>query len=593
MTKRMIPADVAMLKVLEAWHVKNLYGYPAGSLNSLMNALDYEKHRIRFIQVRHEQVGALAASAHAKLTHRIGVAFGSAGPGAVNMLNGLYDAKADHAPVLAIVGQANSYDLNYNAFQEFSEVPIFSDVACYDRTVMNARSIPHVIDRAIQSAYYYQSVAVVIIPNDLGFVKIPDRKYDSAPKVIKNSACPVINRSEVEHFLRMVGHAKRPVFHVGPSIAYCGKTLVKLAHRLQIPIMIDGTAQGLVPGTVANAGTGNRITSKVTNEIVDTTDLIINLGGEFALPHRFYDHHPFKYIQVDSHRNRIGYHHPVDLGIWTDPVNFVKTLLKVSQPMNHQPYYSAVVADIQNEARFKHHLAVSRSNPITPAQVYLQINRIAEPNAVFSVDIGDNTVNSFRYLKLNQHNRLVFSAHFATMGCSIPGAIAAKLDDPERQVFSIAGDGALSMVMQDLVTERKYHLPIVNVVTSNESTNYIKSQQTDLAMKSFGVSLSGQNFAMIGKGMGIPSINVTRFKQLAAAFDRALKITHNGQPVLINVAVTNQRSLPMEKLHVIFKHHQWQETAEGYPSPQRFFDHYHGQLLKTLPSLMVKFAKYR
>ncbi|XIF20176.1 MAG: pyruvate oxidase [Acetilactobacillus jinshanensis] len=169
-----------MLHVLEAWHVKNLFGYPAGSLNSLMNALNYEQQRIRFIQVRHEQVGALAASAQAKLTHRIGVAFGSAGPGAVNLLNGLYDAKEDHAPVLAIVGQTNSYNLNYDYFQEFPEVPIFSDVACYDRVVMNAQSLPHVVDRAVRAAYHFQSVAVVIIPNNLGFVKIPDRQYDSA-----------------------------------------------------------------------------------------------------------------------------------------------------------------------------------------------------------------------------------------------------------------------------------------------------------------------------------------------------------------------------------------------------------------------------
>ena len=140
MTEKKIAASVAMLKVLEAWGVKDVYGYPGGSFNSTMKALDIEKENINYVQVRHEQVGALAAAAHAKLTGQIGVTFGSAGPGAVNLLNGLYDAKEDHAPVLALVGQVPHTNMNYDYFQEFPEVPMFQDVAVYDRIVMTPES---------------------------------------------------------------------------------------------------------------------------------------------------------------------------------------------------------------------------------------------------------------------------------------------------------------------------------------------------------------------------------------------------------------------------------------------------------------------
>ncbi|QBP18505.1 pyruvate oxidase [Acetilactobacillus jinshanensis] len=593
MSTNLIPADVAMLHVLESWRVKDLFGYPAGSLNSLMNALNYEHQRINFIQVRHEQVGALAASAQAKLTHHIGVAFGSAGPGAVNMLNGLYDAKEDHVPVLAIVGQANSDNLNYDYFQEFPEAPIFSNVACYDRIVMNAQSLPHVVDRAIREAYQHQSVAVVIIPNDLGFVKIPDRKYSSAPHTIVKPSYPKIFPQIINQFLKMVKQAKHPVFHVGKQIGDSGKLLVKLSQQLQIPIMIDGTAKGLIPGEVTDLGTGNRITSKVANELMDTTDLVISLGSEFALSHRYYDKHPFKFIQVDRRQNCLGYHHPLDLGIWADPTEFIKAVLKTSVHTIHQLYYSSVIKDIQNENQYRHHLAIKKTNPILPTQVYHQINRIANDKTIFSVDIGDNTVNSFRYLKMGTNNQLVFSAHFATMGCSIPGAIAAKLSYPHRQVFSIAGDGAFSMVMQDLVTERKYHLPIINGVTSNNSTSYIKSQQADLSMKYFGVKLTGQDFAMIAKGMGVKAITITQFSQLAHTFDLAKRVTQNGQPILLNIVISDQRALPMKKLHIHKQNGKFIEVCDNQSDLHQFFAKYNGKSLKSLPELLAQVAKQR
>lgn len=174
-----IQAGIAMLKVIESWGVDHIYGYPGGSINSTMDSLQKEQDNIKYIQVRHEQVGALAAAADAKLTGKIGVAFGSAGPGAVNLLNGLYDAKEDHVPVLAIVGQVPHTRMNYDYFQEFNESPMFDDVAVYNRIVMTPESLPYVIDKAIRMAYKEKGVAVVIIPNDFGYVEIPTGNYST------------------------------------------------------------------------------------------------------------------------------------------------------------------------------------------------------------------------------------------------------------------------------------------------------------------------------------------------------------------------------------------------------------------------------
>lgn len=145
-----INAGVAAVKVLEEWGVKHIYGIPSGSINSLMDALLHEKDKIDYIQVRHEEVGALAAAMHAKYTGHIGVAFGSAGPGGTHLLNGLYDAREDHVPVLAIVGQFATNGMNMDTFQEMNENPIYADVAIYNRTITTAEQIPHVIDEAIR-----------------------------------------------------------------------------------------------------------------------------------------------------------------------------------------------------------------------------------------------------------------------------------------------------------------------------------------------------------------------------------------------------------------------------------------------------------
>lgn len=221
-----------------------LYGYPGGSFNSTMAALDAEKERM-YIQVRHEQVSALAASADAKLTGRVQVCFGSAGPGATNLLTGLYDAREDHAPVVALIGQVPTTNMNYNYFQEFAENPMFEDVAVYNRTVMTAESFPYVVDEAVREAYKHKGVAVVVIPNNFGYVQIPDEPYSSSsPTGRKSAPLPLPTDEEVKNVLDLIKAAKRPVIHVSRGIGAGGEKLVELSKELQIPLVLTGLAKG-------------------------------------------------------------------------------------------------------------------------------------------------------------------------------------------------------------------------------------------------------------------------------------------------------------------------------------------------------------
>ncbi|MFC4760540.1 pyruvate oxidase [Fructobacillus durionis] len=602
MSENTVAASVAMLKVIEGWGVDHVYGYPGGSFNSTLSALTEEKDKLKYIQIRHEQVGAFAAAADAKLTGKIGVAFASAGPGATNLLTGLYDAREDHAPVLALVGQAGTSVMNTNFFQEFNEDPIFEDVSVYCRTIMTAESLPHVVDQAIRQAYKNKGVAVVIIPNDLGFEQIPDLPYGShsasddkvAPKVQPTD-------QEVKEFLRLVSQAKRPVLHVGRGIKDGGDAIIDLSKKLQIPIIMTGLAKGYVDESYeGNLGMSNRAAHKAADEIMASADLLIAVGADFPFADVIYQTHPMKFIQIDNDRVELGRHHNLDLGIWSDATEFVKAVLTKADQVEERPFMKAAIADNLNWRDYMKKQEEGAVNPIKPAFVYQQVNRIAEDDAIFSIDVGDNIINAFRHLHVGKRQKMVISALFASMGTGLPGALAAKLSFPNRQAIQVAGDGAFSMIMQDLITERKYHLPIINVITSNKVLEFIKSEQDDLPMHRSGIDLEDQNFAKIAEGMGVEGVQVTEAADLPRAFDQALQVTKEGRPFLIDVKVTPARALPVEALQLHQGNGKFVETVspkynanfdvERPKSVRDFLDSYDGQSLKTLPEFFDEYG---
>ncbi|AEV95025.1 pyruvate oxidase [Pediococcus claussenii] len=542
-----IEASVAMLKVIESWGVNHIYGYPGGSINSTMKALEEEQENLQYIQVRHEQVGALAAAADAKLTGKIGVCFGSAGPGAVNLLNGLYDAREDKAPVLAIVGQVPHTRMNYDFFQEFNEAPIFDDVSVYNRTIMTPESLPYIIDKAIRMAYKENGVAVVVIPNDFGYVEIPDSKYSTEKTRNQAPILPSPDPELVSEAWDMLKNAKYPVIHLGQGARGATEVYEEISEKLQIPIVITGLAKGVIPDDFeGNMGPFYRASSKVSDELIKKADVLLSIGADFPFAGAVFSDRPLKYIQVDIDQAKFGRHHSLDLGIWSDAKLFGQKLLEVSDLVEARPFYKAALEAQKDWRAYLQKMMDRTEEPLEYEQVYKEINRIADDDAVFSLDVGDNTINSFRFLDMNPKQKILTSALFATRGCGIPGAMAASLSYPGRQAFNIAGDGAFSMVMQDIITEKRYNLPIINIVTSNRHLSFIRSEQDDVPQNEFGVDLTDADYAKIAEGMGIKGIKVDKFSDLHKAFDEAVTEYKAGRPVLIDCNITDKRGIPVE-----------------------------------------------
>ncbi len=497
-----INSGVAALRTLESWGVDHIYGIPGGTVKNLMYALDAEKDRIKYVHVRHEEVGALAAVADTKLTGTIGVAFGSAGPGATHLYQGAYDAMADKVPTLFIVGQNPQALMNQDFFQEFDENPWFKDAGVYARTVMTAESLPHILDEAIRRAFAQHGPAFVTIPNDLSNKEIPANGYYSAAK---NFARPVLgpgSDDQIKQALDLISKAKKPVLYVGQGTLGAADEVMAFAKKFQMPVITTALGKQIIPYDFESLlGSAARVASKPANEALQETDLMLFVGSNYPFAEAMFKP-DVKFIQIDSNPQVLGKRHQTDVAILADAKKALQRFIELGQDAAPSDWYAANVDNVTNWHQYNDHMMNRTTGDLRFEPAFKEINRISDDDAIYSVDVGDVTQNAVRLLKVNGKQPWITSGLFATMGVGLPGAIAASLSYPGRQVFNLAGDGAAAMVMQDLSTEVGYHLPVINVIFSNDALGFIEDEQEDDNHEWFGISLPQTDFAKLRRPRG-------------------------------------------------------------------------------------------
>lgn len=536
-------ASVAMVNVLKSWGIKNVYGIPGGSFNSTMYALFKEQEAINYIQVRHEEVGAIAASAYAKISGQIGVCFGTAGPGATHLFNGLYDAQMDHAPVLALVGQVASNKMNYNAFQELNENPMFVDVSVYNRTVMTPESLPHIIDEAIKHAYQHKGVAVVTIPVDFGNIEINDNYISTAPTYRTGIIQP--NDKDIKEAVSLIEKAKQPILYIGRGIEGGWEEIKRFCEYFSMPVASSAASKGIIPDSYVNyVGQAGRVATKSGVEALALTDLIVFAGSDFPFAEYFFNQNA-KFIHINTDLTTFGRRHKTDVAIYGDGKLALQKMVELGKARTKDKW---LIANQKNKANWRNWIRSFYNNtdsPLRPEPVFREINRIAEDDAIFITDVGNVTINAVRHLDLNGKQKFTISGWFATMGYGVPGGIGAKLSFPNKQVFTLSGDGGFAMVMQDIITQVKYNLPIINIVFSNNSFGFIEAEQEDDAENKFGVFLQGADFGKASEAMGALGFTVTDPKELPRIFDEAKA---SKKPVVIDIKLHGNRPLPVEQL---------------------------------------------
>ncbi|EHO51077.1 pyruvate oxidase [Lentilactobacillus kisonensis] len=576
-----ISGSDAVLKVLEQWGVKHIYGLPGGSFDSTMNAIHNQQDKITYIQVRHEEAGAIAASATAKLTGKVGVCFGSAGPGAVHLLNGLYDAKSDGVPVVALVAQVPTNRMNMDFFQAMDEEPIFDDVAVWNRTAMTAEALPRMVDEAIRQAYMKHGVSVLTIPKDLGWAQIDDT-YRPNVKSLQTPNYPIPDSTAISKAVQLIKAAQAPMIYFGIGARNAVPELKQAAKKFKMPLVSSVLAKGILPDNYpAYLGSTGRVAPKPGVEVGFSTDLILWVGNDVPFSIFLFNKHA-KVIQIDIESEKLGKHRHNDVSILADAKSALEAIINAGDARKPSPFYQAALADKQNWEDWQDSFKDDSELPIRPEPIFDVLNKTASGNAIFAVDVGNVNINFERLLNMHDNQKWATSGIYATMGFALPASIAAKLTYPDRDVYSLSGDGGFAMLMEELMVQVKYGLHIVNIIFSNETLGFIQAEQTDDTHQPLsGVGLPATNWAEVAKGMGAVSYTVRTKDDMQKAIS-ASKDTN--KPVVIDVKLTH--AMPLTTQHM-FIDPSWQDKNEVV----NFVEKYDAQALKPFSDFLKEAEK--
>lgn len=551
MTKGKTKVSLASLKVMAGWGVDTIYGIPSGTLAPLMEALgEQEETDINFLQVKHEEVASMAAVMQWKYGGKLGVCVGSGGPGATHLINGLYDAAMDNTPVLAILGSRPQKELNMDAFQELNQNPMFDHIAVYNRRVAYAEQLPKMIDDAIRTAISKRGVAVLEVPGDFGFQEIAKDAFYSSGHSYRDFVSSAINEEDIDAAVEVLDHSKRPVIYAGIGTMGHGPAVQELSQKIKAPIITTGKNfetfdydfEGLTGSTY-------RVGWKPANEAVKEADTVLFIGSNF----------PFaeiegtfsnveKFIQIDNNPTMLGKRHNADVAILGDAGEAVDSLIGKVAPVGKSAWWNANLKNIQNWRDYMTKLETKEKGPLQLYQVYNAINKYADEDAIYSIDVGNSTQTSIRHLHMTPKNMWRTSPLFASMGIALPGGIAAKNVYPDRQAWNLMGDGAFSMNYPDVVTNVRYNLPVINVVFTNTEYGFIKNKYEDTNTNTFGTEFTDVDYAMIGEAQGAVGFTVSRIEDMDQVMADAVKAYKDGKTVVIDAKITKDRPIPVETL---------------------------------------------
>lgn len=555
MSENKITAGLAALKVMEGWGVPTVYGVPSGTLSGFMNAMGDPENNVKWLQVKHEEVGAMAAVMQWKFSGKLGVTVGSGGPGATHLINGLYDAAMDNVPVLAILGSKPVRELNMDSFQELNQNPMYESIAVYNRRVTTAEQLPHLVDDAIRTAIAKRGVAVLEVPADFGFAELDADSIYSTPLYssglkFKNYKSAPVDEKDIDEAVELLNQAKRPVIYAGVGTMGHGPAVQELARKIKAPVITTGkNFETFDWDFEALTGSTFRVGWKPANESVLEADTVLFVGTNFPFSEvEGTFRNVEKFIQIDNNPAMLGKRHETDVAILGDAGEAIDAILSKVASVEESAWWAANIKNVQNWRDYMNKLEQKSEGDLQAYQVYNAINKYAAEDAIFSTDVGNVTQMSIRHLHMTPKNMWRTSPLFATMGIGLPGGIGAKNVYPDRQVWNLMGDGAFSMTYPDVVTNVRYDMPVINVVFTNTEYGFIKNKYEDTNEYNFGVDFTDVDYAKIGEAQGAVGLTVSRIEDIDSVMKKAVEYYNQGRVVVVDAKITKDRPIPVETL---------------------------------------------
>jgi pyruvate dehydrogenase (quinone) len=540
-------ADYVLNRLTE-WGVHRIYGYPGDGINAFLGALDRAEGDPDFIQVRHEEMSAFMACAHAKFTDEVGVCLATSGPGAIHLLNGLYDAKLDHQPVVALIGQQKRMSLGAHYQQEVDLQVLFKDVSGFVQYCMEPAQARQLIDRAMRIALDERVVCTIVFPADVQEEKAvpsPPRMHGAVYSSIGYARPRIIpQNAELDRAAEVLNGAERVAMLVGQGALDASEEVEETAELLGAGVAKALLGRAVLPDDLPFVtGPIGLLGSTASYELMENCDSLLMVGTSFPYAEWLPKEGQAKCVEIDIKASMIGIRYPVDVFLIGDARATLQELNQRLKRKDDRSWRETIESNVREWWRVVEDRAMMDADPMNPQRVVHELSKRLPDDAIVTADSGSSTNWWARQLKLRKGNMASLSGTLATMGPGTPYAIAAKFAYPERPVIAFVGDGAFQMNgMNELLTVKRYHerwpdQRLIFCVFNNQDLNQVTWEQRVLSgdPKYPGTQwLPDFPYHRYAELLGFTGIYCDNGDEVGDAWQRALDA---GTPVLLEVKV--------------------------------------------------------
>ncbi|MDB6047768.1 MAG: putative decarboxylase [Pseudomonas sp.] len=568
-----------LLERLSQWGVKRIFGYPGDGINGIMGAMGRHADAFDYIRVRHEEMAAFMAVAHAKFTGEVGVCMATSGPGAIHLLNGLYDAKMDHQPVLAIVGQQAATSIGSDYQQEVDLHTLFKDVSAYVETVTTPAQLTHVIDRALRIAMSERQVCTVIIPNDvqqMPAVVAPVHKHGN---VMSGAGFiyprPFALDEDIAEAAEILNAGRKVAILVGAGALGAHLEVQAIAQALSAGVakallgkMVLSDDLPYVTGSIGLLGT------RASYELMNDCDTLLMIGTTFPYSEFLPEAGQARAVQIDLHARNVSMRYPIEKALLGDSAETLQRLLPLIKPKRHGSWRRRVEHSVAASWAELEKQAMQSAEPINPQRVFWEMSAQLPDDVILCGDSGSHTNWYARDVRVKPGMLGSLSGKLATMGCGMPYAIAAKLAHPERPVIAMVGDGAMQMNGNaELVTVLQYWKrwaspTFIVMVINNHDLNQVTWEQRALGGDpeyAAAQEVIDFPYARYAEMLGFVGIKVNSPEQIESAWVQALAA---DRPVVIEF-ITDPNVPPLPP-HITFEQAKHMMGALMQKDPKRW-----------------------
>ncbi len=538
-----------LIERLHQWGIERIYGYPGDGINGIMGALERAEDKIEFVQVRHEEMAAFMACGHAKFTGEVGVCLATSGPGAIHLLNGLYDAKMDHQPVVAIVGQAARPALGGNYQQEVDLLSLFKDVASeFVNMASHPAQVRHLVDRAVRIAKAERTVTCIIIPNDLQEAKAveePPHEHGTIHSGIGHSSSHILpNEKDLHRAAAILNEGKRVAILIGAGALHAGDEVIEAADILGAGVAKALLGKAALPDDLPFVtGSIGLLGTKPSWDMMQNCDTLFMIGTSFPYPEFLPKAGQARCVQIDIDPRMLSIRYPAEVCLCGDSAETLRELLPLLKPKRDRSWRKKIEKGITEWWKVLEARAMNEADPLNPQLVFWELSPRLPDNCIIASDSGSAATWFARDLKMRPGMMASLSGTLATMGPGVPYAIAAKFAFPDRVAIACVGDGAMQMNGNNgLVTIAKYWKQwadsrLIVLVLNNGDLNMVTWEQRVLAGDpkfTRSQNLPDFPYARYAEMLGLKGIRLDNPDRVAMAWEEALDA---DCPVVIDAVV--------------------------------------------------------